>query len=279
MPHPSRAHLDAIGLPVWVRRRSGRSAGEADVPEAMTGSGAAETLAAQAPQAGTASRPPRDSAYAESPLSGEASLTAGERVCSIRDHGSQAQTLETIDAQVRACRKCALHRTRKQTVFGVGRPGVACMVIGEAPGAEEDARGEPFVGRAGKLLDAMLAAIGLARDDVYIANIVKCRPPRNRDPHAEETSACSGYLKRQIEAVSPRLLVASGRVAAQSLLATTQPIGQLRGRVHRYGEGGLPVLVTYHPAYFLRSPLEKRKAWDDLVRLRSMLAGSTASAP
>ena len=154
-----------------------------------------------------------------------------------RVEGSRALALETIDAQVRACRKCVLHRTRRQTVFGTGRPGVACMVIGEAPGAEEDARGEPFVGRAGKLLDAMLAAIGLARDDVYIANIVKCRPPRNRDPHTEEIDACSEYLERQIEAVSPRLLVASGRVAAQSLLSTTQPVGQLRGRVHRYGEG------------------------------------------
>ena len=238
MSHPSRAHLDAMGIPVWVRRR---------------GAGAA------APS----TRAP----------------AGGERVDSGRVEGSRALALETIDAQVRACRKCVLHRTRRQTVFGTGRPGVACMVIGEAPGAEEDARGEPFVGRAGKLLDAMLAAIGLARDDVYIANVVKCRPPRNRDPHTEEIDACSEYLERQIEAVSPRLLVASGRVAAQSLLSTTQPVGQLRGRVHRYGEAGLPVLVTYHPAYFLRSPLEKRKAWDDLVRLRSMLAGGAAPAP
>ena len=194
----------------------------------------------------------------------------------VRVEGSRTQTLETIDAQVRDCRKCALHSTRRRTVFGVGRPGVACMVIGEAPGAEEDARGEPFVGRAGKLLDAMLAAIGLGRGDVYIANIVKCRPPRNRDPHTDEISACSGYLGRQIEAVSPRLIVASGRVAAQSLLSTTQSIGQLRGRVHRYGDGGLPVLVTYHPAYFLRNPLDKRKAWDDLLRLRAMLAEGAA---
>ena len=187
--------------------------------------------------------------------------------------------LEAIDAQVRDCRKCELHRTRTRTVFGVGRPDAACMFIGEAPGAEEDARGEPFVGRAGKLLDAMLAAIGLERSDVYIANIVKCRPPRNRDPHADEIVACSGYLRRQIEAVSPRLLVATGRVAAQSLLSTTKPIGQLRGRTYRYGEDRLPVLVMYHPAYFLRSPLEKRKAWEDLVRLRSMLADDAVGVP
>ena len=314
MPHPSRAHLDALGLPIWIRRGGARAAGRPGDPEAGVGTGAEEALPAQAPQAGTdqvqhhraqaapprtmqgaaVSRSPRNPAYPEPPVSGEASptgATAGavacapcapageERVDSVRIEGSRAQTLETIDAQVRDCRKCALHRTRRQTVFGVGRSGVACMVIGEAPGVEEDARGEPFVGRAGKLLDAMLAAIGLGRDDVYIANIVKCRPPRNRDPHADEISACSGYLERQIEAVSPRLLVASGRVAAQSLLSTTQSIGQLRGRVHRYGDdgdGGLPVLVTYHPAYFLRNPLDKRKAWDDLLRLRAMLAEGAA---
>ena len=188
------------------------------------------------------------------------------------DRASPTRLLDSIDAQVRDCRQCALHRTRIHTVFGVGRPDAACMFIGEAPGAEEDARGEPFVGRAGKLLDAMLAAIGLARGDVYIANIVKCRPPGNRDPHADEIAACSGYLRRQIEAVSPRLLVAAGRVAAQSLLETTQSIGKLRGRTFRYGEDRLPVLVTYHPAYYLRNPIEKRKAWDDLVRLRSMLS-------
>lgn len=153
------------------------------------------------------------------------------------------------------------------------------MFIGEAPGAEEDARGEPFVGRAGKLLDAMLAAIELGRDDVYIANIVKCRPPGNRDPHVDEIVACSGYLERQIEIVSPRLLVAVGRVAAQSLLSTTKPIGHLRGRAYQYGVGGLPLLVMYHPAYFLRSPIEKRKAWEDLVRIRSMLAGDTVADP
>ena len=227
--HPSRAYLDAIGIPIWVRRTVPHSAGQVGAPTAT-----ARTEAAAVPA---------------------------------------ARVLETIDAQVRDCRKCGLHRTRTRTVFGAGRPGAACMFIGEAPGAEEDAQGEPFVGRAGKLLDAMLAAIGLGRGDVYIANIVKCRPPRNRDPHADEITACSSYLKRQIEAVAPRLLVATGRVAAQSLLSTTRAIGHLRGRTFRYGEDRLPVLVMYHPAYFLRSPLEKRKGWDDLVRLREVLRG------
>lgn len=241
VPHSSRAHLDAIGIPVWVRR-SVLGAARQDQP--------APPPAATA--AGTA--------------------TAGTAIPASR-------ALESIDAQVRDCRKCELHRNRTHTVFGVGRPDAACMFIGEAPGAEEDARGEPFVGRAGKLLDAMLAAIGLRRVDVYIANIVKCRPPRNRDPHTDEIAACSGYLRRQIEAVSPRLLVATGRVAAQSLLATTKPIGQLRGRTYRYGEDRLPVIVMYHPAYFLRSPLEKRKGWEDLVRVRAMLSDPAAGRP
>ena len=232
MAHPSRAHLDAIGIPVWVRRSVVRAARQVEPSPAPA-----------------------------------APAVLPDRV------------LASIDAQVRECRKCALHETRTHTVFGVGRPDAECMFIGEAPGEEEDRRGEPFVGRAGKLLDAMLAAIDLTRGDVYIANIVKCRPPRNRDPHTDEIAACAGYLRRQIEAVSPRLLVATGRVAAQSLLSTTKPIGHLRGRTYCYGEGRLPVMVMYHPAYFLRSPLEKRKGWDDLVRLRAMLSAGAAGDP
>ena len=256
MPHPSRTHLDAIGIPVWVRRRTAHAASPADsAPAAVVSS----------PAVGV----PASEAIVVPPVAAETDAAGPPAT----------QVLEAIDAQVRVCRKCGLHRTRTRTVFGVGRPGVACMFIGEAPGAEEDARGEPFVGRAGKLLDAMLAAIGLGRDDVYIANIVKCRPPRNRDPHAGEIAACSGYLRRQIEAISPRLLVAAGRVAAQSLLSTTSSIGGLRGRTYRYGEDRLPVMVMYHPAYFLRSPLEKRKAWDDLVRLRSMLGDGATGVP
>ena len=257
MSHPSRAHLDAIGIPVWVRRTEARAARHVDVPAATTGPEAAAVPAAVAEHV----------AVAPASAGPETAATPA------------ARALEAIDAQVRACRQCALHRERTRTVFGVGSPDAACMFIGEAPGAEEDRRGEPFVGRAGALLDAMLAAIGLRREEVYIANIVKCRPPRNRDPHADEIVACSAYLRRQIEAVSPRLLVAVGRVAAQSLLSTTKPIGRLRGHVHHHAGDGLPVLVTYHPAYLLRSPLEKRKAWDDLVRLRSMLAGDAAPAP
>jgi DNA polymerase len=138
------------------------------------------------------------------------------------------------------------------------------MVIGEAPGADEDLQGEPFVGRAGQLLTAMLKACGLERSQVFIANILKCRPPDNRDPDPLEVRACLPYLSRQIARVRPQLILAVGRIAAQNLLATDVPIGRLRGQVHRYGEFDTPLIATYHPAYLLRSPGEKRKAWDDL---------------
>jgi DNA polymerase len=146
------------------------------------------------------------------------------------------------------------------------------MFIGEAPGADEDRQGEPFVGRAGQLLTAMLRAAGLRRDDVYIANVLKCRPPGNRDPKPAEALACRGYLERQIELVDPALIVAVGRIAAQNLLATDMPLARLRGRVHTLGERARPVIVTYHPAYLLRSPGEKRKAWTDLLFARQTVS-------
>jgi len=146
------------------------------------------------------------------------------------------------------------------------------MVIGEAPGAEEDRRGEPFVGRAGKLLDEMLRAIGLDREQVYIANILKCRPPNNRDPSADEAKHCREYLDQQIRLLKPRIILAVGRIAAHHLLDTDAPLGQLRGRTHALASPAVPVLVTYHPAYLLRSPTQKRKAWEDLCRARRLLA-------
>jgi DNA polymerase len=179
--------------------------------------------------------------------------------------------LQALRAQVAACTRCALHRTRTQTVFGVGDARARLLVVGEAPGADEDAQGEPFVGRAGRLLDAMLLAIGLQRAQVYIANILKCRPPGNRDPRAEEVASCAGYLDRQIASVAPELILAVGRVAAQQLLGVATPIARLRGREHQHPATATPVLVTYHPAYLLRSPLEKRRAWEDLVRVASRL--------
>jgi len=173
--------------------------------------------------------------------------------------------------EVAACTLCSLHRTRTQTVFGVGSESADWMIIGEAPGAEEDRRGEPFVGRAGKLLDEMLRSVGLARDDVFIANLLKCRPPQNRDPAVGEAAACRSYLDRQIALLAPKLILAVGRIAAQHLLETDAPLGRLRGKKHYLNNGQLPVVVTYHPAYLLRSPTQKRKAWQDLCLARQIV--------
>ncbi len=182
---------------------------------------------------------------------------------------------EELERAVASCRRCALAETRTQTVFGVGNREADWMVIGEAPGAEEDRQGEPFVGRAGQLLNAMLIAIGLSREQVFIANILKCRPPGNRDPRPEEAAACEPYLLRQIGLVSPRIILAVGRVAAQNLLRSDAPVGRLRGRVHRFRDTDIPLVVTYHPAYLLRTPLAKRKAWEDLqLALRTVQESS-----
>ncbi len=167
-----------------------------------------------------------------------------------------------LKAAVKECTACGLRAGCTQTVFGVGDEQARWLVIGEAPGADEDKQGEPFVGRAGQLLNSMLAAIGLRREQVYIANILKCRPPGNRDPAPAEAELCRPFLERQIALIRPQLILAVGRIAAQNLLNTDTPIGRLRGAVHRVGE--TPVVVTYHPAYLLRSPGEKRKAWTDL---------------
>jgi DNA polymerase len=177
-----------------------------------------------------------------------------------------------LEARVASCAACQLHATRTQTVFGVGSREADCMVIGEAPGADEDRQGEPFVGRAGQLLNAMLFAMGYRREDVYIANILKCRPPKNRDPLPEEVVCCEPFLRRQVALVRPKLILAVGRVAAQNLLKVDTPIGKMRGRQYEYGEESIPVVVTYHPAYLLRTPRDKRKAWQDLCTARRILA-------
>ena len=171
---------------------------------------------------------------------------------------------------VAACRLCGLCETRTQTVFGVGDTSARWMFIGEAPGADEDRQGEPFVGRAGQLLTSMIRATGLTRESVYIANVLKCRPPGNLDPKAEEAAACRAYLDRQVELVNPTLVVAVGRIAAQTLLGTDVPLAKLRGRVHALGAARRPLVVVYHPAYLLRSPGEKRKAWLDLLQAKQV---------
>jgi len=171
---------------------------------------------------------------------------------------------DNLKKQVSVCNKCVLHQSRNQTVFGSGSDTADWMLIGEAPGAEEDRTGKPFVGRAGILLTSMLNAIGLEREKVFIANILKCRPPNNRDPAANEVASCGDYLRKQILHIKPKIILAVGRIAAQNLLDTDVPIGKLRGKVYEYGDLGIPLLVTYHPAYLLRSPREKRKSWEDL---------------
>ncbi|MGH8750611.1 MAG: uracil-DNA glycosylase, partial [Burkholderiales bacterium] len=175
-----------------------------------------------------------------------------------------------LKARVAACTDCPLHAKRTQTVFGVGDENADWLFVGEGPGAEEDAKGEPFVGQAGKLLDNMLAALGLRRgDNVYIANVVKCRPPGNRNPEALEASQCEPYLEQQIALIKPKLIVALGKVAALNLLKTAATIASLRGHVHDYR--GIPLIVTYHPAYLLRNLPDKAKAWADLCFARDTL--------
>lgn len=179
---------------------------------------------------------------------------------------------EALERAVHACVKCALHASRQQAVFGVGSPNAQWMFIGEAPGVQEDLQGEPFVGRAGQLLNAMLAAIGLKREQVYIANVLKCRPPNNRDPQIDEVDACEPYLVRQIELIAPGIILALGRHAAHSLLKTELPLSKLRGR--RLSYHGIPLVVTYHPAYLLRNPIDKRKVWEDLCLARNIIEAS-----
>jgi uracil-DNA glycosylase family 4 len=183
-----------------------------------------------------------------------------------------------LKGAVKSCEACSLAKTRTQTVFGVGDEMADWLFIGEAPGAEEDARGEPFVGQAGRLLDNMLAAIGLRRGtNVYIANVLKCRPPNNRNPEAFEVAQCNAHLLRQVDLIQPRLIVALGRFAAQSLLDTDSSIASLRGRVHRFHE--VPTIVTYHPAYLLRSLPDKAKAWADLCLARKTMQQLMPAVP
>ena len=205
--------------------------------------------------------PQRDPGHADAPGS------AGDRVAHIA-----TLTWDRFAADVDACTACGLCKTRKRSVPGVGDVRANWLLVGEAPGAEEDARGEPFVGQAGRLLDNMLAALGLSRgNDVYIANVLKCRPPNNRTPEPLEVASCRPYLDRQIALIEPRLILALGRSAATTLLNVDATIASLRGRVHRYQ--GVPLVVTYHPAYLLRNLADKAKAWEDLLLARRTLAG------
>ena len=235
-------YLDAMGITCWVPR--------GDSLDVSTEEPVLDAVQTRAP--GTATEPP------PIPVSME--------------HGGVSANWTELETAVRACTKCPLHATRTQTVFGVGNRNARWMFIGEAPGADEDRQGEPFVGRAGQLLNAMLFAMGLKREEVYIANVLKCRPPGNRDPQPEEVAQCEPYLLRQIDLIRPALIIALGRHAAHSLLKTEVPLARLRGQ--RLSYHGTPLIVTYHPAYLLRNPADKRKAWDDLCLAKTVMQKS-----
>ena len=217
-------------------------------------------------QQGLAAAPPLDIAAAGG------RLHPHRRVHASRHARGAAADWDELRARVAACTRCSLSATRTQTVFGVGNPHADWLIVGEAPGAEEDRRGEPFVGRAGQLLNSMLHAIGLAREQVYIANVLKCRPPGNRDPNPTEAAECLPYLEQQIALLKPKIMLAVGRIAAQNLLRTDKTLGALRQQVHRFGLSQVPLVVTYHPAYLLRTPTEKRKAWEDLKFARDVIS-------
>lgn len=244
-------YLQALGLEPWTLRRAAASA----TPSAPAAAVPASSVPAPMAAAVKPAAPPPAAAPARTPAAAAPADWDGLR------------------AAVAGCRQCRLCETRTHTVFGVGPLQAPLMVVGEGPGADEDASGEPFVGRAGKLLDEMLRAIGRSRQtDTFIANIVKCRPPGNREPAEDEAEACRGYLEQQLRLVRPRLIVALGRVAAQRLLITDTPIGKMRGQTYTWGPEGTPLMVTYHPAYLLRNPVEKAKSWEDLKRVHRFLA-------
>ena len=188
-----------------------------------------------------------------------------------------AATLQAVREELGDCTRCKLSGGRKNIVFGVGNPDADLVFVGEAPGADEDARGEPFVGAAGQLLDKMIGAMGYRREDVYICNVIKCRPPQNRNPEPDEVAACEPFLKKQLAALRPHMLVALGKFAAQSLCGEQTPITRLRGNVRRYE--GLQVMPTYHPAYLLRTPEAKREVWSDLQAVLAILAGQGVTPP
>ncbi|HET7810024.1 MAG TPA: uracil-DNA glycosylase [Steroidobacteraceae bacterium] len=244
------AYLDALGIDRWVRR----DAPAESVPEAPIAS-----APVTAPPTSAIARQVRAEAVSASvPVPVRARAPLGP----ITDW-------DELRGLVAACTACDLCKTRTQTVFGVGDTRADWLVIGEAPGGDEDRQGEPFVGRAGQLLNAMLLAIGLPRETVFIANILKCRPPGNRDPKPEEVANCLPFLAAQIALLKPKIILVVGRIAAQTLLGTDAPLARLRGKLHHFGEARTPLVITYHPAYLLRTPADKRKAWDDLKFARA----------
>jgi DNA polymerase len=224
-----------------------------------------------APDLVVPTRPPAGFAPSPPPPSPPVTAQQAEAPAKTPDAEERAAQLAALATTVAGCTRCRLAEGRTQVVFGSGNPNAELMLIGEGPGAEEDRQGLPFVGAAGELLTKIIQAMDLRRDDIYIANVVKCRPPGNRDPQPDEVSACRGFLEKQIALVQPRLIVALGKVAAQTLLGNDSPIGQMRGRWYRIH--GVPAMVTYHPAALLRNQALKRPTWEDMQQVRDRLRG------
>ncbi len=288
-----RAMLREMGLPDWAPLAAAGTAAAAAAERADASDPAPPARGADAILAASPGAPPPNGPQGggpapapADPVGPRARAAGGLDVVAPTAPGAVATMgWDDLRAAVAACRACALCESRTQTVFGVGHTRADWLVVGEAPGEQEDLQGEPFVGESGRLLDRMLAALGLTRaadgeqppaQRVYIANTLKCRPPRNRNPAPDEMARCEPFLLRQIELLRPRIILALGRFAVQALLRSDAPIGQLRGRVHRYQ--GLPLVVSYHPAYLLRSPAEKGRAWADLC-LAAAVAEGAARAP
>lgn len=270
-----QAMLREMGVTLWLPPQTdAMPLPEAAMPEPVP-SEVTAPVPAQAPVASPAPAPVRMSRPVAAPA--EANSPSAPRPLAARPSGVAAMDWPALREAVAGCEACGLCRGRQNTVFGVGHEQAQWMIIGEAPGEQEDRQGEPFVGKAGQLLDNMLRAVGLTRAEagpeqqVYIANVLKCRPPMNRNPEPQEVAQCELFLKRQVELVAPKLILAMGRFAVQSILQTGEPIGRLRGRVHAYQ--GVPVVVTYHPAYLLRNPADKARSWDDLCLAREVLRG------
>ena len=274
-PTRRRRYLNALSIDSYQSRASASAAEESMADVAVEALSTAADATRPARVASEAPAMPRSLAPATPPLMPQPQ--ASPSIASTPAVEVPADW-SGLRAMVKDCPRCKLCGTRTQSVFGVGPEDAPLMIVGEGPGADEDLKGEPFVGKAGKLLDQMLAAIGRSRgENTYIANVVKCRPPGNRDPETDEVEACRPYLDRQIELVKPKLIVALGRIAAQRLLQSDAPLSRLRGPLYQYGAERTPVLVTYHPAYLLRSPREKAKSWDDLKRVHQLLAQSSAA--
>lgn len=270
-----QALLQAMGLRLWLPADAGATA----PVDALADVAAAAEPALQAERQ---TAPPPRPATLPTQASAPASALVVANPQASADSPVHAMDWPALQAAVAGCRACGLCETRRHTVFGVGHHQARLMVVGEAPGEQEDLSGEPFVGAAGQLLDRMLAALGLGRGEaepgrqVFIANTLKCRPPRNRNPAPEELAACQPFLERQVALVQPQVILAMGKFAVQTLLGSDAPVGKLRGQVHRWR--GVPLVVTYHPAYLLRQPADKARAWDDLCLAREVMAQAAGRA-